>query len=282
MKASIEFTQGAVLYIIIMLLVIFVGIAIATKGQFLMLFKMDEFSSMFEANSIRIGPGEFSKETSHILNSNNIDILCQSGNRYDVTLKNIGFDYGGAGKRIDFYVVLDAGGKIVRGNDEKGNSVFTCIKSEGDTSFSCQGNLNINFQFQTDTPAAKEFFHFTVWRAEPGVTNVLELPDGFEGKSLAGLLDSQFQNYIGSFDAAGITIGDACSDSACKGKSEQECTLLESCWYKPGFIFGGSCNGCRMHTTCNEYNTRNECKCGETYAGLGCHWDALQNSCEAS
>ncbi len=288
MKGSIEFTQGAVLYIIIMLVVVFVGIAIVTKGQFLMLFQMEKFSQLFEPGAITIGPAsmENGQPLGHLLPEKNMDVVCGPGNVYDVTLKGISFDYkGGGGKDLSFYVVLDVGNKLVQGMDENGNSVFACIREDrGDRIvFNCPSGVNMNFHVQTDAPAHKEFFHFTVWRAEPGVRDILELSDGSDDKTLSHLLDSQFQNYVGSFDAGGVTIGDACSDFLCKRYSnEQSCSGDYTCWFEPGLLgFGGTCHGCKNLMSCSAYDNRNECLCGSLYADLGCYWDSIKSKCEA-
>ena len=288
MKGSIGFIQGAVLYIIIMLVVVFVGIAIVTKGQFLMLFQMEKFSQLFEPGAITIGPAsmENGQPLGHLLPERNMDVVCGPGNVYDVTLKGVSFDYkGGGGKNLGFYVVLDVGNKLVQGMDENGNSVFICASDNREDSivFNCPSSVNINFRVQTDAPAHKEFFHFTIWRVEPGVTNILELSDGSEGKSLSNLLDSQFQNYVGSFDAGGVTIGDACSDFLCrKYSNERSCSGDYTCWFEPGLLgFGGTCHGCKTAISCAEYDNRNECLCGSLYADLGCYWNSMNNKCEA-
>ena len=41
MRGTIEFSQGAVLYILLMLLVVFIGLMIVTKGQITLIFEQD-------------------------------------------------------------------------------------------------------------------------------------------------------------------------------------------------------------------------------------------------
>jgi len=279
MKGTIEFTQGAVLYIIIMLLVIVIGVAIVTKGQFIILFQGGKISQLFEPGAVKIGSGQENQPLSDI----NLDIYCGPSNVYDVTVKGIAFDYtSGGDKVVKFYVVLTLRNTIFPAVDEDGNPhALSCTPDENQKGYNCEGAVRLNFHARTDEPASKEFFHFTIWKAEPGVENILELPDGADDKTLSNLLNSQFVHYMGSFDIGG-TVEGACLSVKCKGLDTRQCEQENGCWLKPGFLgLLSSCRGCLYASSCSEYKDSIECsKCG-AYLDLGCHWDLHDNVCSS-
>lgn len=280
MRGVIQFEQGAVIYIILMIAVIIIGVAIATKGQFLLLFQQGEFKGLFEPGVLRVGT-----DKSQRLSLDNFQIFCRQNNIYEITLTGVTFDYeGGGDKKVDFYIVLDVANNLFVGEDENGNNFFTCTKT--DTGFDCPSKAEVKFYVRTDEPADKEFFHFTLWRASPGVTDILDLPDAADTKTLANLIDSQFQHYMGSFDIGGQTFGPACTSATCKqyNNNEGRCIDTPGCWYVSGLFFGlgGECRGCRGVTSCSEYKVPAECSACGGYSGVYtdklCEW--RNNRCE--
>ena len=273
MKGFITLTHGAWLYLITALIVILVGMFIVTKGQFLIIFQQDKLKDFFEPGVISIG----TSGSTH-LSKNNLEIHCRPGNVYDITLKDVKFHYKTTSdKNIQFYIVLDLGRRLSPATDD-----YNVIRTFGCAEENCGDTADISFDVRADHPSEQEFLHFTLWKAEPGVKNILELPDGSEDKTLSNLLGSQFRYYIGSVDV-GNTVAEACLSVKCKDLDGRACEDTPGCWFDGWSIFG-SCQGCKYISSCPEYTNRMECSlCSaytRAYTQISCSWREDTNSCK--
>jgi len=295
MKGTIEISQGAVLYIILMIVVIIIGIAIVTKGQFSILFEQKKFSTLFEPGKLAACiPEMTNKALCRDVSANDLFIDCTAGASptsaaYKIYLKNLNFNYRDLstkeGERFDFLVVLDFQNKLAVGRDAKsGSERFSCIKESPsqDGEYMCGEPTTLYFEVSNvRTPAGeKEFMHFTLWRNSAGVRAIVGLEASSllpEERTFAKLLDNQFHNYLGSFDAGGtINFIAKCAEYQCAKCNaggfldfcnEKEChDLASNCWYSGGFL-SGSCYPCEPKP-CGQYTQKNACE----RCGTGCTW----------
>ncbi|MBI3190292.1 hypothetical protein HYZ41_01160 [archaeon] len=280
MKGSIEFSQGAVLYIILMLLVIFIGLMIVTKGQLLLVFEQDSLSKMFGPSQFQMTTTVNGKEQS--LSEKNVQIECINWNlNWNLKINNVGFRYTGGGKdNLKFIVVLDLN-KVMRvGHDISSNFLFTCTKQGEGTSakYECGESKEIIF----DSVQAGGVLHFTAWKDDENAeiaNKIAPNPD----YTFGDLVDEYSQNYMGSYDLSGLTAFEACLGDICKKiKDGDACmnTKIKNndnndigCWFQ-----SGNCYACKTVTKCGDFKSSAECKQCSTYNNLNCGW--ISNQCK--
>jgi hypothetical protein len=276
LKGAIEFTQGAVVYIIIMIVVIVIGLTIFTGIHLMDIIKGKQVADMFEPGKMTflgeeknffdaecmINPGSggyvLSSLTAHV---QAIDLL-------DSNKKE--------GNTVEFLILLDIGDRVYMGEAD-GNPVMTCTRASSEESFSCPKNSKIRFgSIQLDlSPSKNEYIHLSAWRSTAGLKN-----DVNSGAAYYKLIENQGALYLGSTGMKGIaTFQGACAESICKACGtgllnicdKAECKRLgDFCWFDAAgvslFGWGGDCHACSPMTC--KYMDRENCEiCSKT-----CGW----------
>lgn len=228
---TIELTQGAVVYIILMLVVVFVAIAIVLKVNPLTLLRQRELSGLFE-------PGKLSIE-------GELSVDCRSvGSQLffrDLTVKNARFDFidpdAKEGDQLQFFLLFEFNNRLFYGEKSDATNTFLC-KKEGEVNFNCGEPTDIVFKISTDQVASKDLVHLTAWRATAGVSGIVNGPE----PTFSKLLDEYFDMYLGSVDLADkqVTLDDVCYENICKQLPQGACESEPACEWIPS-IFGGEC-----------------------------------------
>jgi len=273
LRGTIEFSQGAVLYILLMLLVVFIGLMIVTKGQITLIFEQDSLSTMF-------GPSQFRMTTldsngkEKTLSKNNMQVECGSG--LNLKIKNVKFTYTGSGKsEFNFIVILDLDARLIIGHTDDGTQLFTCTKQGERASdpYDCGQVRDITF----DNVPTGGILHFTAWKDDSAGSLASEItarsgqPDGY---TFGDLSDDHSQNYLGSQDLAGATMNEACLGELCKNrKGEENCIFTPGCWFKSST---GICSACKSTNDCSYFKDANECDMCGTYNFINCEWSSNQ------
>ncbi len=286
-KGMIEFSQGAVLYIIIMVVVIFIGLLIVTQGNVLILFEQGAFSKMFE-------PGSLKTQTE----KSQIEVTCNDALQLSrIVITNVGFTYGGGGdKEIRFAVILDTRNGVTVGEalDESGvgtgNHYFTCTPPEQSSQpFNCGTSKNIEFTLPF-TAGEDEYFHATIWQVDDESET-----ETLAERTFSEIAENSFRKYLGSFDIGAHDIGKYTFGFNCLAKECDKCNSKfipcneiechesrEGCWYNKQHASGyGACTPCLKLSSCSSYRTLNQCVICGAYSRLnsnrGCQW--LANKC---
>ncbi|MEM7819397.1 MAG: hypothetical protein QXD48_01045 [Candidatus Aenigmatarchaeota archaeon] len=273
----VHLSQSAVIYLILMLVVIFIGLMIVTKGKILLTGEGAKLSKMFEYGDIKlIGDAEIPEEK--------IKIECiEDENGYkikNIVLNSASFEYYGKEDKIEFMIVLDLGNALRVGYDE--NEEYKIICELKDKKMQCDPPKNIWFyvnDYDQNKIKSREYFHFTIWRAK-----LMILEHGghnLNGKKLKELIDKYSPYYLGSFGLGGFTIDQKCRGWSCDKLKENECKTNSNCYWSVSvnIWFGrimSKCNACPTEENCKKYNTESMCtQC--SYPKNNCKW--YENYC---
>ena len=276
---TIELTQGAVLYAVLMIVVIFIGIMIATKGQATILFEQKKFSALFDPGKLSLSATGFTADCSQNA----------GGSLYPLEVQGVTLDFNDEnrkeGDEVSFYILLNVGDDLFLGvrKDCAIGDNFVCAKltckKEG-SQFNCGPGQDFAFTVGVPENADDKKIHLTLWRTSAGVENAIG-----SQFTLSAMLDKQFQYYMGSADIAG-TFGQACRQNLCStcGKGvinicdRMECWNGGACYFKSTLLIFNSCSACPITSDCGDF-TRQEmcemCQKGQSAAslGTGCKWE---------
>ena len=235
-----ELTQSAVFYLILMVVVIFIGLAIVAKGNPLNLIKQQEIAGLFE-------PGRMISKNAI---GESVGIICGLNNK--VTITDADFVYRGKSgdKRgnIEFIVLLDYG-RIFRGMNADGSDVqkISCEPVESEDFSDCPPvSMEFSLPGPLD-PKTNQTFHFTVWKANQALKDAAA-PDS--NPSFGRLLDTYSNYYVSSFDVS-KNVDEACQKSKCLDASDKN-----SCAGTAGCYWGGwdTCQVCPRYGECDKYS----------------------------
>ena len=232
-----EITKGAIFYFLIMIVVIYIGIAIVTGLNPLTLLK--KIDSTFEPGKVYVtNAGTLDK---------NIELGCL-GTNYILTLDGAKFGYKGTGDKLEFIVVLDYKNLLFvghYGDEEK----ITCT-AEPDK-YNCPQELKLSFELAgTGGITGKQTFHFTTWLARPAVIDAVKQTHA----TLDKILDSYSDSYLSSFDAT-VNVQTKCKETECGSQSnEPDCKATSGCYWG-GWPWSKSCKVCSSSTNCNDYDS---------------------------
>ncbi|MCX6815670.1 MAG: hypothetical protein NT120_02370 [Candidatus Aenigmarchaeota archaeon] len=286
MKATIEVSQGAVLYIILMLVVVVIGVTIVTEGQFTILFQQKKLASLFEPGALTpLICVDNVKEHCQAFSAAAVKIHCTIAGKdcsncdgYQILVSNVRFFYADAstkkGESFKFIVALDMGDRLIYGYDSGSGSIeFSCTKNDNGE-YDCGSQKTLYFEVAGVPLTEKKFLHFTMWRRTTAVESFIN-----NGTAFSKMLDSQFQNYFGAFDVGGdVNLVGRCQEYACNTCMDQTCTQdichnIKDCWYKSGFLgLSHSCELCKPMGLCEYYSNENECNRCKQIDGTGCKW----------
>ena len=247
-----ELTQSAVFYILIMIVVIFIGLSIVAKGNPIALFKQTQFEGVFE-------PGK-------VVPKSQIDpyVKLACGDPSRVIIDGAGFVYKGrpgdkAGS-VNFFMVLDYGGllfagnKIADGYQTNEIGLISCSAGPSDAMSDCPP-VKIGFDLVKLGPfdeSRNQTFHFTIWKAN----QALEDSAREDKMTLDKLLDTYSYYYVSSFDVT-KDAGDECRQYKCAGQEKDVCIDTSGCYWTENWmttIWKDTCNACPTSTECGKYD----------------------------
>ncbi len=262
---SFEITQGAVFYIVIMVIVIVLGVAIVVKGNPLTVMKKQQFSQMFEPGRLYMND-EAMKDLGKY-----VKVDC-SGTYYTLTLNAVSFMYNEQPSDktdtkkffllMEFRNMLFTGTIPGTGQDAESAPEITCTASESGEYFDCSSEVTMKFDLQgTGAIAGSQVFHFTAWKSNPGLIAAASSREN----TLDKLLDTYPEFYVSSFDAV-ANVDRKCAEMVCdKIESRGECIQIRGgvmstqvisdfgCYWD-GNILWGDCKICPGYTDCRQYN----------------------------
>ena len=251
------------LYVIIMLIVIYIGISLVAG------FDPREWTK--KLSSATFEPGKvIQTQSQQYLNEHSI-LECSQTN-YRLTTKDLKFDIKPGtdveGGELNFIVVLDLDNKLFVGTDESGYDKIVKCTDKGNE-FNC-GDNTIYFDIRcTGGLNAKEVFHFTTWLYKPAVRDAM-LPDQCNYPSLSKILDNYGQFYLSSFNFAKNDIQAECEKTDCRAKSDETtCKEDNKCYWRAPIFWINSCDRCPTSSNCNDYDSEQCSKCTVAVAN-GC------------
>jgi hypothetical protein len=260
---GLEISQGAVFYIVIMLVVIYIGISYVTGGNFLGILTGE-------------GPVEPTlRIQNNITCSANDPVNCNmapQSDGYTVTI-TMSIDYNdNAKKDITIYPILDFGNNPVFGDKE-----IPCTYSKDNKQYNCPSKqdytytLNAN-KMQSVKDFGKGFVLLQIYffkKTEAIKSYINDVPQGSSGRTMSNMLKtfSDFYIYnkgIGIEDTSGSS--GSTLDTYCKDKSEEQCKNDEYC-----YIEGNQCKACKITDDCGRY-LESECMKCKYAKDLNCAW----------
>ncbi|MBS3051447.1 MAG: hypothetical protein J4400_04845 [Candidatus Aenigmarchaeota archaeon] len=263
-----EIASGTWFYIIVMIVVIYVGLWMVAGVNPLKVF--DQIGQVFEPGKLYITndkPQEGGLEK--------LTKLDCTPNSQVVILDGLKFFYraspGSETDELKFVIIMDYKGlpgtqsKLIVGHHGDNNDEIISCAASGDE-FSCPQDIKLRFDMRgIGSLQPKEVFHFTTWLEELGLVG------NADSMTLKEMLDQYPQAYLSSFDVA-IDTPVACGQHACSSQeNEGDCRGATNCywggpWYWP---WANSCSLCEPFTECSRFG-RGACVQCQAAISLNC------------
>lgn len=239
-------TLKLVLYIVVMLIVIYIGIGLVAG--------FDPRGWTRQISSVTYEPGKvFIKDKENLEKNTRLDC---TQNSYTLILKDIKFGTKPGlevqGDVLEFIVALDFKNYLFLGSDGDQN-VKTVLCREKDGIFNCD-DITLNFYFGscTGTLSNNEVFHFTTWLSKPALLDAMRPTGACEFPPISKVLDDYGQFYLSSFNV-NKNIATACAQSECESQDQTTCSTVAGCYWG-GSPWSKSCQLCPSSNICNSYD----------------------------
>jgi len=238
-------TLKLVLYIVMMVIVIYIGIGLVAG--------FDPRDWVKKLSSTTYEPGKISINDIENLEKNTF--LDCTQNSYLMTLKDVKFDtkpgLNVEGGVLEFIVALDFKNRLFLGSDENGiTKIIICKEANGE--FKCD-DTTLRFDLSNCVePSGDEVFHFTTWLAKPAVLDAMKPTGTCDFPAISKVLDNYGQFYLSSFNV-NKDIALACAQTDCEKQDQTTCSTTPGCYWSNGW-FSDSCQLCPSSTTCNDYD----------------------------
>lgn len=249
-----EITKGAVFYFLLMLIVVYIGIALVVGTNPLEAFS--KMNNLFEPAKVNIADSDIKELEKYVK-------LDCSATAPLVILENIKFYYKGQPSSmsdyVEFMILLDYNNRLFLGHNAiDGTDAVKCGSSEDGDSFQCSQTLKIEFNLVgIGNLKERDLLHFTIWQARPAISTAVA-----DGTTFRDLLESYPESYISSFDVIKERVK-ACQETECsKQKNEPDCQATPNCYWGPWYLpWSRSCSICPSPTDptdCDAYD-RDQC-----------------------
>lgn len=254
-----QITTGAWFYIIVMIIVVYIGISIVTGLNPLNVFQ--KIGHVFEPGKLYITNDN--PEQGGLEKFTKIDC---TPNAPVVILDGLKFYYkgepGSQSSKLHFAIILDYKGppggqsKLIVGRHDGGEVIECSVK---DDAFDCPQNLKMRFELQgIGDLQPKEVFHFTTWLETSKLRD-----DARSMNFLKELLEKYSEFYLSSFDVA-LDKASACGRTNCESQmTEGECIAANCYWGPWYFPWGKSCKYCQTLPDCDKYDKDQCTQCAQ-------------------
>ncbi len=266
-----QVTTGAWFYIIVMLIVIYIGIAIVTGLNPLTVFS--KIGHIFEPGKLYItndnpqegGLAKFTKidcsETAPIVILDGLKFFYKA----EPASRSESFKF----VVIMDYKAADSGGlptqsKLIIGR-HNGVEVIEC-RAKG-REFECPQDLKLEFRMEgIGNKKKKEVFHFTTWKDRAGV-----LENARSTNFMSNMLGANADAYVSSFDVAKDKQL-SCQETECRKQvTEDSCRSTSNCYWGPWYLpWAKKCSRCEVFTECSRYDKDQCVQCDVPRIDLGC------------
>lgn len=245
-----EITKGAIFYIVLMLIIIYLTVSIITGLTPFQLIK--KIGTAFEPGKLYVANDQRDPLEAHT------KIECLSA-AYKVVIDSPNFYYKdkSSSKSITFAVVLDYRNKLFFGDitDPTGahSETISCSPPADSDEFSCPKDRKIEFNVNgIGTFDNKQVLHFTTWIATPAVISALKESDATLDKMLGGVYAN---SYLSSFDIV-VDTQQKCKEAECNSLDESGCKTKnsEGCYWRTSWLSPNSCQLCGSSTKCGDYD----------------------------
>lgn len=261
-----------------MIVVIVIGVAIATKGQFTIFFNSKQLGQLGEVSFVDLQDDARLKavcgSAGSLTFANEIRIENARWNAFDPQNQ-----YGSA---MEFFILLELNNRLAlgypEGADRSMEYTYKCQKDE-DGVFQCGGDHTMVFNLDNPPQANNISVHVTAWRASQGMRLFVK---SISTQTYEALLDKQSFDYLGSIDFRGpITLEGLCNQHLCEvydtDKNAAACTSSAYCyWTDVAFDADGFCSACPSRPLCAQLTSQEACtQCNNVneLESEGCTWE---------
>lgn len=254
------------LYVLLMLVVIYIGLWIVAGANPLKMF--EQIGQVFEPGKLYI-----TNDNPHEGLARFVKLDC-SPNAPVVTLDGLKFYYrakpGSQSDNLKFAVIMDYAGlpgtqrKLIVGHYGENNVEIISCGASGDE-FQCPQDIKLRFDMRgIGGLQPKEVFHFTTWLEEP------DLLRNAQTYTLKEMLEGHPQAYLSSFDVA-VDTGRACGIDTCSRlDNEASCNSETTCYWGGFFPWTKSCSLCLSYSSCDQFS-KDACEKCPAALNLNCH-----------